>query len=75
MKQTENIPQIPPSHAPIPVITADPAVGLNAEQVRQREQGGLCNITPPTNTRPESQIIRENTFTFFNLIFVVLGLR
>ncbi len=73
MKQTENIPQLPSPCAKIPVISADPAVGLNAEQVRQREQGGLCNITPPTNTRPESQIIRENTFTFFNLIFVVLA--
>lgn len=73
MKQTENVPQLPFQGAAIPVISAEPSVGLSAEQVRQREQGGLCNITPPTNTRPERQIIRENTFTFFNLIFVVLA--
>ena len=64
MKTTENT---------LPIVTADYTVGLTAEQVRQREDAGLCNITPPSNTKSEKQIIKENCFTFFNLIFIVLA--
>ncbi len=30
-------------------------------------------MTPASNTRSEKQIIKENVFTFFNLIFIVLA--
>ena len=64
MKTTENI---------LPIVAVSCSDGLSAEQVRQREQAGLCNITPPSNTKTEKQIIKENCFTFFNLIFLVLA--
>ena len=64
MKTTENT---------LPIVTVPCSDGLSTEQVRQREQAGLCNITPPTNTKSEKQIIKENCFTFFNLIFLVLA--
>ena len=64
MRTTENT---------LPIVAVSCSDGLNAEQVRQRERAGLCNITPPTNTKSEKQIIKENCFTFFNLIFLVLA--
>ena len=33
----------------------------------------MRNITPASNTKSEKQIIKENVFTFFNLIFIVLA--
>ncbi len=64
MKTTENI---------LSTVAVSCSEGLSAEQVRQREQAGLCNITPPSNTKSEKQIVKENCFTFFNLIFIVLA--
>ena len=58
----------------IDVIHADPAQGLDLQQVYLRQEGGLRNLTPETNTKSVGQIIRENTLTFFNLIFMILGL-
>lgn len=58
----------------IPVIHADPSVGLTPDQVYERQTGGLSNTLPRTNTKTIAQIISENVFTFFNLIFIILGL-
>lgn len=60
--------------APIPVIQADPDLGLDLQQVYLRQEGGLRNLTPETNTKSVGQIVRENSLTFFNLIFLILGL-
>lgn len=57
----------------IPVLNADVSYGLTPEDVRIRQQNGLCNITPASNTKTEKQIVKENVFTFFNLIFLVLA--
>lgn len=70
MKQKESNPQ---NHIAIPVVSADVGIGLTSQQVRQRAENGLRNLTPASNTKTEGQIIRENVFTFFNLIFIVLG--
>ena len=73
MKQKKrNVQQIS-HHRNIPVINADFREGLSPEEVRVRQQNGLRNITPASNTKPEHQIVKEKVFTFFNLIFIVLA--
>ena len=57
----------------IPVAVVSPEEGLSAQEVSLRQKGGLRNISPKSNTKSERQIIKENTFTFFNLIFIVLA--
>ncbi len=47
--------------------------GLSTAEALQRKNAGLSNLVPPSNTKSEWQIIRENTFTFFNFIFIVLA--
>ncbi len=47
--------------------------GLTTKQVREHETDGWSNVTvdPPAKTTRE--IVRENVFTYFNLIFLVLA--
>ena len=47
--------------------------GLTQEQVQQRMDAGLSNKTSVGVGRTEWQIILANSFTFFNLIFVVMA--
>lgn len=58
----------------IPMLQADPAEGLSPQEIKLRQSNGLSNIMPPSNTKSEGQIIKENVLTFFNLIFLVLAL-
>ena len=51
----------------------DPRVGLSGEQVRQRVQQGLHNGISGIKTKTEGQIIRENVFTFFNILNFALA--
>lgn len=67
MKQKKKLPG-----APAPVH-ADVQLGLSAQQVDERKKSGLQNTASPSNTRSVGQIVRENALTFFNLIFLVLG--
>lgn len=57
----------------LPVICADPSSGLTAAQAAEREEAGWDNkaVEPPTRTK--GQIIRSNTVTYFNAIFVILA--
>ena len=57
----------------IPVFDADLALGLTSEQVVARQNNGLRNATPASNTKSEKQIVKEKVFTFFNLIFIILA--
>lgn len=57
----------------LPVVEAPVDLGLTSQQVVQRQKYGLRNITPASNTKTEGQIVKENVFTFFNLIFIVLA--
>ena len=57
----------------IPVVNPDPELGLTEEQVRQRIQAGWVSGTPRHSGKTEREIILTHCFTFFNLIFVVLG--
>ncbi|MBO2528141.1 MAG: ATPase P, partial [Clostridiales bacterium] len=57
----------------IPFVDADIELGLTSEQVVVRQNNGLRNAAPASNTKSEKQIVKEKVFTFFNLIFIVLA--
>ncbi len=58
----------------IPVVEAAPDVGLSEEQARERAAAGYANLPVDPPTKTVWQIIRDNTFTYFNMIFLILGL-
>ncbi|MDY2660803.1 MAG: cation-translocating P-type ATPase, partial [[Ruminococcus] gnavus] len=51
----------------------DHQTGLTAQQVQEHRMHGWTNqpVDPPSKTTKE--IIQENVFTYFNLIFLVLA--
>ena len=57
----------------VPVVCADPNLGLHSGQVRERERAGYMNtpINPPTKS--VGQIILSNVFTYFNIVFFILA--
>lgn len=59
---------------PVTRCQPDYAEGLDSAQVKERVEKGWSNIAvdPPAQTTKE--IIHENVFTYFNLIFVVLAI-
>ncbi len=63
-----------PDTAALPPVDADPDRGLSSAQVEERVRAGLTNAVSDTATKSEARIIRDNLFTFFNLVFVVLAL-
>ena len=73
MKQKSKLPHLR-VYRQIPMLQADPAEGLSPQETKLRQSNGLSNIMPPSNTKSEGQIIKENVLTFFNLIFLVLAL-
>ena len=73
MKQKSKQPH-PRVYRQIPMLQADPAEGLSPQETKLRQSNGLSNIMPPSNTKSEGQIIKENVLTFFNLIFLALAL-
>ena len=48
--------------------------GLTSSQVEQRIQAGEINKAVDDQFKTNKQIIRENLFTYFNLIFLVLSI-
>lgn len=50
-----------------------PSGGLDADEVREREEKGLINRQEDRSQKTVRQIIRENTLTYFNLIFLILA--
>ena len=48
--------------------------GLTSDEVNYRIGHGLVNTSVKSGTRTIREIIHENVFTFFNLIFVVLAI-
>ena len=63
-----------PPRPQVPAIETDPAAGLTTAQVEERLDAGLDNCAAESPTRTEKQIIQDNIFTFFNLVFVILAL-
>ena len=62
-----------PARQPVPLLRPDPLQGLTRAQAAQRQAAGWANLPVDTPTRSVGQIVRDNTCTFFNLIFVVLA--
>ena len=56
-----------------PVLNAAPDTGLTHAQAAERAAAGLDNRVVDEPVRSVGQILRENVFTFFNLVFVVLA--
>lgn len=48
--------------------------GLSSSEVKSREQAGKINQTVADQAKTNRQIIKENIFTYFNLIFAVLAI-
>ncbi len=57
----------------IPVINADPRLGLTREQVAARMEAGLNNEPVDSSSKTVGEIVKENVLTYFNLIFLVLS--
>lgn len=53
--------------------TPDYRKGLTSQQVQEHRLHGWTNIAVDPPAKTTKDIIRENTFTYFNLIFAVLG--
>ena len=55
-------------------VTPSPETGLTAEEASERLANGYGNesVNPPSKT--VGQILRDNIFTYFNLIFCLLGI-
>lgn len=62
------------TRTPVKRYMPDYREGLKYEQVKEHEDGGWVNVAiePPAKTVKE--IIHENVFTYFNLIFAVLAI-
>ena len=54
-------------------IFPDPKMGLTAAQAAELLEQGMGNEAVESNAKTTGQIIRENTLTFFNLVFVILA--
>lgn len=63
-----------PERLPIRRCMPDYHMGLYEEEIIEREEAGWTNdpVDPPSKTTRD--IIHDNVFTYFNLIFAILGL-
>ena len=59
---------------PYPLDETPPETGLTSAQARKLLEDGWGNEPVESPTKSTRQIVRENVFTYFNLIFVVLGI-
>lgn len=57
----------------IPVLQADPAQGLTAQEVSARTAAGWTNAATVSAGRSEKDIILGKLLTYFNLVFIVLA--
>ncbi|MBS5335414.1 MAG: cation-translocating P-type ATPase, partial [Firmicutes bacterium] len=48
--------------------------GLSSREAEERIKRGLDNIQVNSSTRTVKEIVKDNVFTYFNLIFTVLGI-
>ncbi len=53
-------------------LDVDKDYGLTTEVVNERINSGLVNRTNLKTTKSGWQIIRDNTFTFFNMLYLII---
>ena len=58
----------------IPRFEAPADRGLTAAQAKERLDNGYANTSPDSPEKTVGQIFRDNIFTYFNLIFIILAL-
>ena len=61
-------------HIPVPEKETDPAAGLTRAEVEERFAAHADNCKVESATKSVSDIFKENIFTYFNLIFAILGM-
>ena len=66
-------PQEAPQRQPMPLLHPSPDTGLTAAQAAALTAAGWDNRPAEPPTKSDRQIIRENSLTYFNLIFAVLA--
>lgn len=54
-------------------VNIDYQKGLTSEQVQERINDGYTNVSVESSSKTVKDIIHENVFTYFNLIFAVLA--
>ena len=58
----------------LPRVEAPPDRGLTREQALERLGNGYANFKPDSAEKTAGQIFKDNIFTYFNLVFVLLAL-
>ncbi|MCL2628584.1 MAG: HAD-IC family P-type ATPase [Oscillospiraceae bacterium] len=58
----------------LPRVEAAATAGLTHEQARERFDNGYANIGPDSAGKTVGQVIKGHVFTYFNLVFLLLGL-
>lgn len=64
----------PPERTPVLRLDPDPARGLTRKEADERTAAGWTNRDPSQLPKSAGQIVRDNLFTFFNVLFVGLAL-
>lgn len=54
-------------------ISPEADKGLTSEQAKERKNAGLCNTPAEPPSKSVWEIIADNTFTYFNFIFLILA--
>jgi len=55
-------------------VEASPEFGLTYQQARERLENGYANIKPASAEKTVAQVFMGHIFTYFNLVFFILGL-
>ena len=58
----------------LPRVEAPVESGLTREQARERLENGYGNVKPESAEKTVGQIFKDNIFTYFNLVLVLLAL-
>ena len=58
----------------LPRVEAPLDFGLSGQQARERLDNGYANIKPESAEKTMAQVLKGHIFTYFNLVFVILGL-
>jgi len=61
-------------HNVLPRVEAPLDFGLTGQQVRERLENGYANVKPESAEKTVAQVLKGHIFTYFNLVFVLLGL-
>jgi len=61
-------------HRVLSRVEASPEFGLTYQQARERLVNGYANFKPESAEKTVGQVFKGHIFTYFNLVFVLLGL-